>query len=66
MLRTEEIKFPKWPGGWLVGWLGGRGEWSVGESGNKAISACWSCSWAELGKINFSGWVAGLMDGWLS
>ena len=33
-------------GGWLVGWLVG---WMVGESGNKANSASWSWSLAELG-----------------
>ena len=34
LLTTQEINFPR-VGGWLAGWVGG----SVGESGNKAISA---------------------------
>ena len=37
LLKTQEINFPRVAG------------WSVGESGNKAISASWRWSLAELG-----------------
>ena len=36
LLKTQEINFPR-----VAGWVAG---WSVGESGNKAISASWSWS----------------------
>ena len=55
LLKTQEINFPRvagWVAGWLAGWvLGGWVAGSVGESGNKANSASWSWSLAELGNI---------------
>ena len=43
--KTQEINFPR-----AARWVAG----SVGESGNKAISASWSSSWIELGKNCYS------------
>ena len=50
LLKTQEINFPRVAGslgGWVGGWVGR----SVGESGNKANSASWRWSLAELGNI---------------